>query len=99
MAMSAQQAYIEIKDHIGKSGRPYSNWYSGIASDPEARLFDQHHVSRKFGWWTYRQCYNANDAKTVEAWLLKLGCNGNPIGGDEKAIHTYAYLKAFGTEP
>jgi len=98
-AKSAQQAYDEIVAHIGKQGGEYTNWYCGIASDPEDRLFNEHKVPRKDSWWIYCQCHNTDDARTVENALIKLGCDGAPGGGDKSTIYVYAYLKTAVTNP
>jgi hypothetical protein len=99
MAISAQQAYDEIKSHIDKSGEPYRNWYAGIATDARKRLFEDHNVSEENGWWTYRTCSTDKDARAVEEALFKLGCDGDVGGGDESTTAVYAYLKTSTTNP
>ena len=88
-----------IKKQIEQDAGAYSNWYCGIASDWEDRLFNEHKVPRKDHWRTIRQCYNNEDARTVESKLLKLGCDGGAGGGDETTVYVYAYLKGSMTEP
>ena len=94
-----QQVYEEIVAHIKKQGGEYSSWYCGIASDWEARLFDDHNVPRKDYWRAACKCYDYDDAKKVEDALLKLGCDGGRGGGDETTVYVYAYLKGTMTNP
>jgi hypothetical protein len=96
---TAQDAYDEILAHIQKQGGTYSQWYCGIASDWEDRLFNDHNVPRKDHWRTVRQCYNNSDARAVEKSLLDLGCDGGGGGGDESTVYVYAYLKGSMTDP
>ena len=98
-AQGAQQAYGEIVAHIVKQGGAYSTWYCGIASDWEDRLFNDHKVPRKDHWRVVCQCYNNEDARTVESALHKLGCDGGAGGGDETTVYVYAYLKGTMTSP
>ena len=79
---STQQVYDEILAHIKKQGGAYSQWYCGIASDWEDRLFNDHNVPKKDHWYIARQCYDDSDARAVEKDLLELGCDGAPGGGD-----------------
>lgn len=99
MAKTAQQIYDSIKDYMGKVGRPYYLWYAGIAADAQSRLFDEHRVSMTTGNWVYDKCANNQDARTVEEWLLKLGCDGGIGGGDQTSTQVYAYLKTSNTKP
>ena len=99
VARDEQQAYGEIVTHICKQTGAYSDWYCGIASDPEDRLFHEHKVPRKDYWWVFRQCHNNNDARAVETKLIELGCDGAPGGGDESTVYVYAYLKSANTNP
>lgn len=94
-----QQAYDEITAHIKGQGGAYSSWYCGIASDWQARLFDDHNVPRKEHWYIARQCHNSDDARNVEEALLKLGCDGAKGGGDWATVYVYAYLKETMTNP
>ena len=96
--MDKKQAYDEIKAYISNHGKAYSEWYAGIASDPRVRLFEDHNVSEANGIWIYRQFNSSTDARTVEDWLLKLGCTGGSSGGDQSTVYAYAYLKSL-TKP
>jgi hypothetical protein len=95
----AKQVLNVIKAHIDEQGGPYRNWYCGITSDWEDRLFTEHNVPRKDYWRIARQCYKHEDARTVEKDLCELGCDGGPGGGDETTVYVYAYLKGTMTHP
>jgi len=43
----AQTVYDEIVAHMKRNDDKYSNWYCGIASDWEDRLFNEHKVPKK----------------------------------------------------
>lgn len=98
MAETVQQVYDGIKAYIDNQGQPYSSWYAGIASNAETRLFTDHNVSRENDKCVHNQCAGNQDARNVEAVLLKLGCDGGG-GGDQSSTHVYAYLKSPNTKP
>jgi len=102
-AQTAQQAYDGIVAHINKQiqggGGKYSDWYCGVASNWEERLFKGHNVPQGEYWRTVRRCYTHTDARSVEANLLQLGCDGGKGGGDETTVYVYAYLKGTMTNP
>jgi hypothetical protein len=93
-AMAAKEAYENILAHINKQGGAYSNWYAGITSDWEKRLFTEHSVPREDYWWIARQCFTDTDARAVEKALIELGCIGGGGGGDKTSVFVYAYLIA-----
>jgi hypothetical protein len=98
-SIPAQQAYNEIKAFVDEQGKPYKNWYAGIASDVSERLFGEHGVSEKNDQWIYRECQGEQSARNVEDGLLELGCDGDTGGSDQSTIYTYAYLKSANTKP
>ena len=100
MAKTLQEAYTEIKAFINKQGKPYTEWYAGIASEPEERLFEEHNVTEaKSDWWIYRECSDEQSARAVKETLIKLGCDGDSGGGDYATVYAYAYLKSANTKP
>ena len=99
MSYTAQKAYDDIVAHIKKQGGPYSDWYCGITSDIENRLFGDHNVPKENHWYMFRDCDSAESARAVEKALLELGCDGGAGGGDETSIYVYAYLKTAITNP
>ena len=57
----------EIDAHMRRSGIPNRNWYVGITSDVEKRLFGDHRVPRENHWYIGRPCANASEARALEA--------------------------------
>lgn len=87
-----------IKSHADKEGSGYRNWYCGIASDPDKRLFNDHNVPRKENeaWWIKKKADSEKNARDTEAYLMQLGFDGGTGGGDYTTIHIYAYKKILG---
>lgn len=90
-------ARMEMKAFIDRSRAPYSQWYAGIAAEPDDRLSE--HGVRDADWWIVRRLADAEAARRQEEFLLKLGCDGGPGGGDEASTAVYAYWKRGHTEP
>ncbi len=81
-----------ISSHANQEGSGYSNWYCGIASNPDQRLFDDHNVSKEEGWWIKKDAGNEQNARDTEKHLLDLGFDGGGGGGDNPT-YVYAYRK------
>lgn len=75
-----------------------SQWYVGIATDPEARLFNDHNVDREKGAWIYERAQSSRIARQVEQAYLKTGHDGGTGGGDDDSVFVYAFVKLDGTE-
>jgi len=100
MPKGKQEIIDDIKAHIDKSGSPYSSWYVGISKDACDRLFNDHKVSEKNAWWTYREASSTQIAREIEDYFINtLGTDGEPGGGAEDADTVYAYKKESYTEP
>ncbi|HSX17625.1 MAG TPA: hypothetical protein VLH86_06015 [Patescibacteria group bacterium] len=93
--MTAQQIYNEILAYTGPTG--IANWYVGITSDIEERLFGYHNVHRTDGAWYHAQALDHTHSRAVESSLLELGFDGGVGGGDHTATYVYAFRKDFGT--
>jgi hypothetical protein len=89
---TAQQIIADIEAHIRKSGHAYREWYAGVTSDIEERLFRAHGVSRENHWWIHRETTSSDIARNVEAYLLRQGCQGGGGGGDNSSRWVYAYV-------
>jgi len=90
MAKSKETIKAEIKAHIQSRGGGYSDWYVGIATDPQSRLFDDHNVDKENGRWVYRECENSRVAREIEEYFVDtLGTDGGG-GGDSSTRHVYA---------
>ena len=96
MAENEEVVKTKIKEYIDRSPYPYANWYVGVASDPESRLFNDHKVGKY--WWIYKECLSSDAARRVEDYFLNnLGTDGGPGGGDENSTFVYAYHKTSET--
>ncbi|MFA5749744.1 MAG: hypothetical protein WC895_00785 [Candidatus Shapirobacteria bacterium] len=83
----------EIKNYAGNYQSYWKDWYIGIASDPEQRLFTDHSVNQKTDIWIYRICQNADSARKIEEYLINsLKTKGDTGGGDNTTKFVYAYL-------
>lgn len=97
MVKDKETIKTEIKNHIDKEGSGYSNWYTGIATDPEKRLFEDHNVARK-SWWIYREAENSDIAREIEDYFVnELGTDGDTGGGDDSTRFVYSYKKTSET--
>ena len=89
--ITAQQAVKDVENHMGQFGRHYLDWYIGIASDPEKRLFNDHNVKKNGDAWIYRSLSNDAEARRVEQHFISRGCKGGPGGGGVGTKYVYAY--------
>ena len=80
----------DAADYLHDDDREHADWYAGITSDPEARLFDEHAVDQE-GSWAYAECLNDDVARGAEQLLLELGYQGGPGGGNESSVFVYVY--------
>lgn len=99
MIITAQQAYNDIKAHILKQKGRYADWYCGVTSSLDDRLYGDHNVPKKNHWCVTRQCQTDDDARAVEKAMLDHGCDGGLGGGSDDAVWVYAYLKTDITDP
>ena len=99
MTKTAQEVYDEILEHIKKQGSPFPSWYCGITENIQTRLHGDHKVPEKDHWFISMPCTDSASARNVEKAFLDHGCDGGAGGGDDDAIHVYAYLKTSATEP
>lgn len=91
------QIIAEIAAHLDKEGSVHGSWYVGISADPRRRLFNDHNVSEKGGWWIFRRAANDTIARRIEQHFLDLGCDGGGGGGDHTCCSVYAYRKTATT--
>jgi hypothetical protein len=81
----------KIKLYIEQCGGDYRNWYVGITSDLEERLFEGHKI-RENDLHTSEKASNSDVARAVENHFInKLKTQGGPGGGDATAKFVYAY--------
>lgn len=82
----------EIIDYVQSTGGLYSDWYCGIATNPRERLFEKHNVDQN-DYWIFNECASTDIARAVEKYLLQMGFDGGPGGGDQSTVFVYAYKK------
>lgn len=94
----------EVTDHLANYVNGFniinnSQWYVGIASDVEQRLFSDHNVDKADGEWAYAPADTSEIARAVEQYFLDASFDGGPGGGDATTNVVYVYLKAGATNP
>lgn len=92
MQVTVQSIIGEINAHMKQSGLANHNWYVGITSDVNERLFGSHNVPRKNHWYIYRRANSDTEARNIESAYHKAGCKGSGGGGDHTAVFVYAYV-------
>ncbi len=89
-----------LTDYINKNEQPsLRNWYVGIASDVNVRLFGDHNVNEQSGIWAHSPTDTAKIARAVETELLAEGLDGGTGGGDDTTKTAYVYVKTGSTNP
>lgn len=100
MAKSEETIKQEIKDHIASRGGKYSDWYVGIAADPEQRVYEDHRVDEYLDKFIWRWAENDVVARKIERYFIdQLGTDGGPGGGSKDTRCVYAYKKSTRTNP
>ena len=90
--MTLQEFIKQFTDYIENNGNQPTDWYSGIASDPKKRLFEEHNVNEQSGQWIYDNAGSESTARTVEKYLIDTyGTQGGSGGGDENTTWVYSY--------
>jgi hypothetical protein len=79
----------DILDYVGNEDKP--DWYVGIATDIEQRLFVEHNVSKNNGRWIYREANSEQEARDTEKYLLDTYSFKGGTGGGDKPVYVYAY--------
>ena len=90
---SEQEIIDEIDTYMRKVGGLAKDWYVGIATDPEARLFSDHNVDKANDAWIYLPASSASAARRIEKAYLDTGHDGGPGGGSATTRYVYAYRK------
>lgn len=101
MVYSVQQIKYEILAYIKEFGGEFSDYYVGVADDPEKALFKSHQVDRKKDPWLYKQALTFQAARTAQDYFLsRLKADGDAvIDGDENTDCVYVYKKSKRTAP
>lgn len=81
-----------IDEHLSKSPKQYyKDFYIGITSNIDERLFGYHNVNRHGDWWIYCDGDTEEIARLVEKYYLDKGMKGAPGGGDGKGQTKIVY--------
>lgn len=100
--MTKQGIIDAIEEHLGKSYKKhYQDFYVGITSDINARLFVAHNVPEKGHWYIYQWADSEDVAREVEKYFLDFGMDGGTGGGtgDGDVRYVYCYEKGPNTRP
>ena len=92
MQATVQSIISEIDAHMKLSGFTNPNWYVGITSDINERLFGSHNVPRKDHWYIFRRANSDTDARNIESAYHRAGCKGSGGGGEHTTVYVYAYV-------
>jgi hypothetical protein len=92
MKYAEQQIMNEVIVHMGKYGGNYQDWYTGVAGDAKARLFNDHGVKEAGDAWICRQCVNEDAARQIERYFIKKGCKGGSVDEEQSTLTFYAYM-------
>jgi hypothetical protein len=88
---SQQDAIQAFLTHADSCGGDYSDWYVGVAADPERTLFEYHLVEPR-GQYMYCRLASFSDAKeAAERCRLLYGTKSGMPFGWQDAIYLYAY--------
>lgn len=100
--MTKQEIINAINEHLQKSSKEnYQDYYIGITSDVDARLFGDHKVSKEKEWWIYCPADTEGIAREVEKYFLAMGMSGGTGGGtgDGDVNVVYCYELGSDTNP
>ena len=100
MTQGEKEILNKLISYINSHGGVYSEWYSGITSDPQQRLFVEHNVSRENGHWVYHNAGRDHSARNIVSALINnYGTDGGSGWGNASTTNVYAYRKTAGTNP
>lgn len=97
MSTTAQQVINAINEYVARFTYSKKDWYIGIASNPDDRLFVDHNVDKKNGYWIHVPTDSHLIARAAEKALLAVGFDGGASGGDDSTTFVYAYARLRGT--
>lgn len=85
---------------IEESQAEPTEWYAGVTSHVNARLFEVHNVPKDTGIYYVHEFQTEQEAREVEKRLLNWGCDGHEGDGDADSKSVYMYFKIAGvTDP
>lgn len=98
MASTEEEIKQKISSHMRKYGGSYLDWYVGITSDPENRLFNDHRVNKSKNSWVFIQTDEETAKNVGEYFVNYIGTDGKSNGA-EHPNHVYIYKKTWRTKP
>lgn len=87
---NATEIIRTIKNHVAECGGSHKDWYVGIATDPEKRLFSDHNVDKNSSW-IYVEATNEKVARFAERILVRSHHFQGDTGGGDAPEAVYAY--------
>lgn len=98
---SVQQIKYEFLAYIKGLGGDFSDWYVGVAAQPERALFDEHRVRPDADPWIYKPALTSKATQTVLRYFRN---NLHTDGGDaervdDDATFVFMFRKGAGTMP
>lgn len=87
-----EQIIASFEEYIRENGQYYPEWYVGIATDPDDRMFSGHGVDSGSGIWIYWDIpQHTSIVRMIEKYFIKKGARGGSGGGDDDTQYIYAY--------
>ena len=80
------------------STTPYKDWYIGITSDIQERLFSQHKIDPA-GMYIMFDAGDEETAIDIKNYFIQLGSKGTTGDSDSSSTIVYAYLMTEETDP
>jgi len=88
-----------IEASVDASGGGFSEWFIGVAADPDQRLFAHHRV-RKYGdWWLRRRAVSREAALAVYCYFTRARGMAGEVEDHPAADSVYAFRKEPHTSP
>lgn len=94
--MTKLEIISAITNYVNKSwpaGATAKDFYIGIATDAQDRLFNDHKVDEKTDIWIWCPANSDQIARDIEKHFLDLGMDGGPGGGDENTTQVYCFYQ------
>lgn len=101
MVFSVQQIKFEFLGYMKEFGGDFSDWYVGVAEDPETALFESHALQRDSDPWIYKPALTGKATNTVLRYFR--GVLHTDGGAADvviaSATYVYAFKKSLHTQP
>lgn len=90
--MTLQEFAEQFSTYIRHNGDSPKDWYVGITSNPEGRLFEDHMVEKHSGVYIYDNAGSEENARNIKKYLIEsLGTKGEIGSGVSAAVWVYTY--------